>query len=244
MKKNYKKIVIPVIAVGAVGAVAIGSRFLLKGNEKDIKVGEITSNAIDSMNSAICSAINSLREYERGSGDGSNVAVNNGSLDMSVGQWLSKEEFSAATGLTGDKLDEYFGYYMAGKDGGDNPEDALNVLMQIAIENEDIVTPSSSDNSGNSSAEVADNSKPGSTGNNNSGGNGNSGNSNGGSSSSSNVENDSQNQNDNVYIPSDEDRAAMEAMQDNFITGGGQSDSLTDEQREAEEAAMEGLQGY
>ena len=230
MKKNYKKIVIPVIAVGAVGAVAIGSRFLLNGNEKDIKVGEITSNAIDSMNSAICGALNKVHDYEK-------------SLDD---LWLSKEEFGAATGLTGEKLDEYFGYYMAGKDGGDNPEDALNVLMQIAIENEDIVTPSSSDNSGNNSAEVADNSKPGSTGNNNSGGNGNSGNgnSNGSSSSSSNVENDSQNQNGDTPVRSAEEAAAMlNQAGDNFITGN-ECDPLTDEQRAAEEAAMEGLQGY
>lgn len=243
MKKNYKKIVIPVIAVGAVGAVAIGSRFLLKGNEKDIKVGEITSNAIDSMNSAICSAINSLCDYERGSGDGSNVAVNNGSLnaDDSFG-WMSKEEFAAATNLTGEKLDEYYSYYIEGKDGGDTPVQAYDAIVNIIVDNGDAVLPTEVTSDSTSNTDVADNTKPGNTGNNNSGGNGNSGNSNGGSSSSSNVENDSQNQNDNVMTP-EEAEAALNAMNGGSLDDLGYT-PLTEEQQQAEEEAWANMNGY
>lgn len=232
MKKNYKKIVIPVIAVGAVGAVAIGSRFLLKGNEKGIKVGEITSNAIDSMNSAICSAINKVHDYEK-------------SLDD---LWMSKEEFGAATGLTGEKLDEYYGYYVEGIEEGDSEETAYNTVLNIATFNGDITPAKSGDGTtetgDNSGAEVADNSKPGSTGNNNSGGNGNSGNGNGGSSSSNNT-NNSQNQYEDVPVRSPEEAQAwLESQQPDWIVDGIPSDPLTDEERAAEEAAMEGLHGF
>lgn len=227
MKKNYKKIVIPVIAVGAVGAVAIGSRFLLNGNEKDIKVGEITSNAIDSMNSAICGALNKVHDYEK-------------SLDD---LWLSKEEFAAATNLTGEKLDEYYSYYIEGKDGGDTPVQAYDAIVNIIVDNGDAVLPTEVTSDSTSNTDVADNSKPGSTGNNNSGGNGNSGSGNGGSSSSSNVENDSQNQNDdNVMTP--EEAAAFR----NGQNGGSLDDlgytPLTEEQQQAEEEAWASMNGY
>lgn len=228
MKKNYKKIVIPVIAVGAVGAVAIGSKFLLKGNEKDIKVGEITSNAIDSMNSVICSALNEVSDYEKNLDD----------------LWLTKEQFSEETGLTGEKLDEYYSYYIEGKDGGESPAEAYSVIVNIIVDNGDAVLPAEA-------AEVAteDNTQTDTNSGNSSSGNSsnnNSGNSSGGNSSSSNIENGTQNQNQSTGNESgytDEEIAALRDELSGGI-GSGNYTPLTDEQRQAEEEAWQNMNGY
>lgn len=235
--KNYKKIVIPVIAIGAVGAVAIGSEVLQKESKKDVKVEEITDNAIDSTNSVICSALkdynDSIEAWKKQKA--AEVAQNSGSLTTKKGAKLTKEQFSEETGLQGEDLDFYYDFYSQCISGGDSEEVAYkSVLDEMAIDAEIASTDTDNSNSGN----TGNTSRPSTSSS--------SGNSNGGS-SSSNIENGTQNQN-GEQVRSDEEAQAMlrsiNGADYDWVMDGVQSDPLTDEERAAEEAAMEGLHGF
>lgn len=230
--KNYKKIVIPVIAIGAVGAVAIGSEVLQKESKKDVKVEEITDNAIDSTNSVICSALkdynDSIEAWKKQKA--AEVAQNSGSLTTKKGAKLTKEQFSEETGLQGEDLDFYYDCYSQYISLGDSEEVAYkSVLDEMALDAEIASADTDRSNSGN----TGNTSRPSTSSS--------SGNSNGGS-SSSNIENGTQNQNGEQIISDEEAQAWLEAQQ--RLDPSIESDPLTDEERAAEEAAMERLHGF
>ena len=230
--KNYKKIVIPVIAIGAVGAVAIGSEVLQKESKKDVKVEEITDNAIDSTNSVICSALkdynDSIEAWKKQKA--AEVAMNNKTKRKGVKK--TKEQFSEETGLQGDRLDLYYDLYNQCISGGDSEEVAYkSVLEEMALNDEIASADTDNSNSGN----TGNTSRPSTSSS--------SGNSNGGS-SSSNIENGTQNQNGEQIRSEAEANEWLRSMQDDYIVNGGQSDPLTDEERAAEEEAMSHIHGY
>lgn len=238
--KNYKKIVIPVIAIGAVGAVAIGSEVLQKESKKDVKVEEITDNAIDSTNSVICSALkdynDSIEAWKKQKA--AEVAQNSGSLTMKKGAKLTKEQFSEETGLQGEDLDFYYDCYSQYISGGDSEEVAYkSVLDEMALDAEIASAGTDSSNSGNT-GNTGNTSRPSTSSS--------SGNSNGGSSSSNN-DNGTQNQN-GEQIRSDEEAEewlrSINGADYDWVMDGVQSDPLTDEERAAAEAAMERLHGF